>query len=224
MNAATRTTVSIFSALAGLAGIEHGIGAVLQGNVAPAGLTFESWPDSESFTILDGEPAMTVVPNLLVTGILAIAASVVFIIWATVFVERRNGGLVLLLLSLLVLLVGGGFGPPVLGFILGAAATRIRAPLSWWRMHLPPGARRLLAAVWPRALGAGVIAWLSLFPGSVIVAYLLGTDGTSAEASTAVSVLTVSAFGLLLLTIAAGFAHDIGRPTVAARIAAMGRK
>jgi hypothetical protein len=41
-------TVSTFGALAGLAGIEHGIGEVLQGNIAPEGPVVLSWPGSYS--------------------------------------------------------------------------------------------------------------------------------------------------------------------------------
>ena len=77
MRNATKVTVSIFGALAGLMGIEHGIGETLQGNIAPDGLMILSWPGSELFHILTGEPAMTIVPNLLVTGILAIDALVI---------------------------------------------------------------------------------------------------------------------------------------------------
>jgi hypothetical protein len=95
---ATRVTVSTFGAIAGLAGIEHAIGEVLQGNRAPYGVMILSWPRSDLFEILAGEPAMTIVPNLLVTGILAIAVSLVFLVWATVFVGRKHGGLVLILL------------------------------------------------------------------------------------------------------------------------------
>jgi hypothetical protein len=54
-----------------LAGIEHGVGEIVQGNRAPAGTMIESWPDSAPFEIVGGEPAMTIVPNLLLTGILA---------------------------------------------------------------------------------------------------------------------------------------------------------
>jgi len=136
MRSATRVTVSTFGTLAGLAGIEHGIGEVLQGNVAPEGVMISSWPESELFGILAGEPAMTIVPNLLATGILAIFVSLVFLVWATIFVQRKHGGLVLIALSVVMLLVGGGFGPPILGIIVGVAATRINAPPAWWRTHL----------------------------------------------------------------------------------------
>ena len=97
MRSATKVTVSTFGALAGLAGIEHGIGETLQGNIAPDGMMILSWPGSALFRILAGEPAMTIVPNLFVTGMLAILFSLVFLVWATMFVQRKNGGLVLIL-------------------------------------------------------------------------------------------------------------------------------
>ena len=73
---ATRITVSTFGAMAGLAGIEHGIGEILQGGAAPEGVMILSWPDSGFFRILGGEPAMTVVPDLLVTGVLGVAGAI----------------------------------------------------------------------------------------------------------------------------------------------------
>lgn len=152
MRSATRVTVSIIGAIVRLMGIEHGIGEALQGNIAPSGLVISSWPGSEFFRILAGEPAMTVAPNLLVTGILAIFVSLMFLVWTTVFVERKNAGLVLILLSIVMLLVGGGFGPPMLGIIVGAAATRINAPLTWWRAHLSVSLRRFLGQLWPWSL------------------------------------------------------------------------
>jgi hypothetical protein len=45
MKSATRVTVSTFGSIAGLAGIEHGIGAPLQGNVAPEGVRISSCVD-----------------------------------------------------------------------------------------------------------------------------------------------------------------------------------
>jgi hypothetical protein len=168
MRNATSVTVSTFGALAG---IEHGIGEVLQGNVAPEGVMILSWPDSEMFEILSGEPAMTFVPNLLVTGILAILISLILLVWVTMFVERKHGGLVLILLSVVMLLVGGGFGPPIIGIIVGVAATRINAPLSWWRTHLYSGSRRFLAKVWPWSYVAGIFAWLLLLPGTILLDY-----------------------------------------------------
>lgn len=207
---ATRVTVSTFGALAGLAGIEHGIGEVLQGNEAPDGLMILSWPDSEVFELLSGEPAMTVVSNLLATGVLAILVSLVFLVWTTIFVKREHGGLVLILLSVAMLLVGGGFGPPILGVIVGAAATRIDAPLTWWRTHLSTGSRHFLAKLWPWSFVTAVIAWLSLLPGTILLDYFFGA-GDLDFIVPILTLLVLSAFGLLLLTIFAGFAYDVQR-------------
>lgn len=212
VNTATRVTVSAFGVLAGLAGVEHGIGEVRQGRGAPPGLVIQSWPEAEAFRILNGEPALTIVPDLLITGSLAIIASLVFLVWVAVYIDRRRGGLVLLLISIVMLFVGAGFGPPLLGVILSAAASRINAPLDWWRRHLGRGVRSILAGLWPWALGAGLVAWLLLMPGTVIVSSFVADDADAALA-VAVSFLILAAFGLLGLTILAGFARDIERRT-----------
>jgi hypothetical protein len=79
MRKTTWVMVSTFGALVGLIGIEHGLGEVLQGNSVPAGIVILSWPGSTFFAILGGEPALTVVPNLLLTGVLAILFSLLYL-------------------------------------------------------------------------------------------------------------------------------------------------
>ncbi|NIS82910.1 MAG: hypothetical protein GTO14_22525 [Anaerolineales bacterium] len=56
------------------------------------------------------EPAMTVIPNFLVTGILAVSLGLVTVVWAAAFVQRQWGGAILALLSFRLLLFGGGLG------------------------------------------------------------------------------------------------------------------
>jgi len=203
MRNATRITVSTFGAIAGFSGIVHGIGEILQGNIAPEGIVFLSWPDSAFFRILNGEPAMSIIPNLLVTGILTVLFSLIFLVWATMFVQRKHGALVLAILSIVMLLVGAGFGPPLLGIILSPAATRINTPLTWWRTRLPGGLRRFLGKLWPWSFTAGLIAWLLLFPGLPILSYFFGVDNLYL-----ILIIILAAFGFLLLTIFTGFAHD----------------
>jgi hypothetical protein len=204
MHSATRLTIGTFGVIAGLAAIEHGVGEIAQGNRAPGGIMFLSWPDSPAFRIVNGEPAMTIVPNLLLTGILAIVVALIFMVWATVFVQRAHGGLILIALALLLLLAGGGFGPPLLGIILGLAATRINPrPARLGAAHTR-GPRHALSQVWPWALGAGVVAWLLVIPGSMLIDYGLGLT----IPDLAMYTLIISAFGLLLLAIVTAFARD----------------
>ncbi|WP_424359162.1 hypothetical protein [Methanocella sp. MCL-LM] len=215
---ATRITVSTLGALAGLSGIEHGLGEVLQGNVASPGIVFQSWPDSALFSILNGEPAMSIVPNLLVTGILAIIMSSIFLVWATVFIEKRHGGLVLILLSVAVLLVGGGFGPFILGLVIGLAATRINTRQPGWRNRIPAGLRQRLDSFWPWLYGTDLIAWLMLFVGWPLIGLLPGVAGSDAIVIP-LCINIAAAFGLLLLLVAAGFVRDSRRLTEAGKTA-----
>ncbi len=206
MNNATKVTVSTFGVIMGLAGIEHGIGEILQGNIAPEGIMILSWPESEFFRIVAGEPAMTIIPNLLMTGILAILFSLAFLVWAVRFVQRKNGGLILILLSIVMLLVGAGIFPPILGIIIGILGTRINTPLNWWRTHLSIGLRHFLGKVWPWSFAACLIGWLSLFPGINILGYFLGVNNPNFTV-----ILIFFALGSLLLTILFGFAYDSQR-------------
>jgi hypothetical protein len=205
MRNAVRVTVSTFGVVAGLAGIEHGIGEVLQGNVAPDGTMILSWPESDLFGILAGEPAMTIVPNLLGTGILAILASLLFLVWAALFVQRKHGGLILILLSIVMLLVGGGFGPPLLGIIVGIAATQMDGYQARRRAQPSGNLRHLLARLWPWSYVATLTAWLALLPGSILLDHFFGVKNPELLIPT----LVLAAFGTLLLTLLTSFAYDL---------------
>jgi len=119
----TRAAASIIGIFAGLSCASHGPGEMLQGHMAPSGLIIEAWPE---LTALRGEPAMTIVPSFLVTGVLTIIFSLIVAIWAAKFVQRKNGGLILILLSIIMLLVGGGLFPPVFGVVAEIIGTRIK--------------------------------------------------------------------------------------------------
>lgn len=200
MAGALRLTVSTFGVIAAIAGIEHGIGAIQQGNQSPDGMVFESWQDSELFLILNGEPALT--------GILAILASLVLLVWSVRFVEARHGALGLILISAIMLLVGAGFGPPLLGFILGLAATRLNKPTGrWWARF---GERRLQQAgtSWPVWYAAGIVVWILLIPGSILLAGTTDLAPQGAVASTFVAAMTMLAFTFLFGSILSAIASD----------------
>lgn len=120
----TRVAASALGIFSGLGGASHGPGEILQGNIAPNGLVIEAWPE---LATLAGEPAMTIIPSFLVTGILTIIFGLIVAVWAAKFVHRKNGGLVLILLSIIMLLVGGGLFPPVFGVAAGIIGTRIKS-------------------------------------------------------------------------------------------------
>jgi hypothetical protein len=158
MRKATRIVAASLGILAGIAGLEHGVFEVLQGNSRPAGLMFSSWGPQvcDPAKIWHAcEPAMSLLPNFLITGILTILISLALIVWSAFYVQRRYGGTLLLLLSLAQLLLGGGFVPPLIGLVGGIAATRILEPIS----GAPSGPARFVARLWPWPLVI-MITWL----------------------------------------------------------------
>jgi hypothetical protein len=169
---ATRTTVGTMGVLAAWAGVEHGVGEVRQGWLAPPSWVFRSWEGAPAFEPVNGEPAMTVVPNLLVTGVLAVIVALAVGVWAVRFADERHGGAVLIALSVVLLLVGGGFGPPLIGVLAGVLATRIGSTTSAPRQP----ASRALAGFWPWPLIAAAAFFLGLVPGTALLYLAVGTD------------------------------------------------
>jgi hypothetical protein len=197
-HSAARTVVATFGLVLSMAGLEHGIGEILAGPVAPPGLFFKSWPDSAAFEIIGGEPAMTIVPNLLVAGTLTVVLSVAFAVWSVGYAHRPRGAAGLLVLSVALLLLGGGLAPPVIGIILALVAARIGV-----RGGTPGAIARRIAPAWRGALMVGVVGYLGLFPGTVLASALFGF-----ESELIVLAFGVLAFGGLFTAIAAARAHD----------------
>jgi hypothetical protein len=140
-----------------------------------------------------------VLPNLLLSGALTVIIALALAIWSVAFVQRRGGGLVLILLSVALLLVGGGFGPPLIGLILGFAALRMHsAPRRPSRRFL-----LLLARAWPWILAVGVVGYLALLPGAVLLYYFAGVAN-----ETLVYALMIISFAALILALIAARAAD----------------
>ncbi len=211
MKSATRITVSAFGALVGVAGIEHGIGEILQGNTAPGSLMILSWPGEGPFRVLGGEPALTIIPNLLVSGVFSVLVSLLFVALALRFIETKHGPMMLAVLSLVMFLVGGGIFPPVFGIILAAVSTRIDGGKDQRPSALPRTLRNFVGQLWPWSLGIGLSTWLFMMPGLPLLSHVLGL-GQNAEL---ISLLALGMIGFLISTILTGFAFDSLRNTKA---------
>ncbi len=200
MKNARHLFVAVMGAWMGAAGIEHGVGELMQGNVAATGIMIRSWPESPFFQSLSGEPAMTLIPNLQVTGVLAISFSLLFAGWAIFFSARKSGGVVMMLLAIPMLLFGGGIFPPILGALIGAAAavcqgkpgSQLTTGLRWW-----------LGKAWRWIFVACCIAWLALFPGVAALGYFFRVN----DARVTLAVM-LTAFTLLFLTFWSSIQHD----------------
>jgi len=207
-NIATKTVASTFGVLVGLAGIEHGFLEMFQGNVTPSDIMIDAIGAEQRFWEYATEPALTIIPNFLVTGILAIIFGLSVTIWAYAFISKKNGARNLLLLSIILWLVGGGFAPIFMSILAFAIATRINSPLKWWRAHLPVHLRGFLAKLWPWS----IIIFVFAFVAGVEIAIFGYPLLWFFDAKVTYSIQWTSAFIMVVLwpvSIITAFAHDI---------------
>lgn len=202
MRKATRIAATILGLTAGLAGVEHGYFEILQGNTRPESVMIPSMgpPCVPELSWNACEPAMTVIPSFLVTGILAVILSITVLIWSAIFVQKKHGGLVLILLCIPLLLFGGGLFPPIIGIIAGALGTRIHKPLKPGESRLSGGLLRFLATLWPWSLALYVL-WVS---GQWVIGYFFN-DWLLANGY----LIIVMVLGTLLLTVVTTYARDL---------------
>jgi hypothetical protein len=211
-NGATRAVASTLGVLVGLAGVEHGFFEVLQGNVSPSDVMIEAIGPAQRFWEYGTERALTIIPNFLVTGILAIILGLLVTVWAGAFIDRNYGAWILLLMSIMLWLVGGGFAPIFMSLLAAATATRINKPLKWWRAHLPVKLRGFLAKLWLWS----IISFVVVFVVDVEIAIFGYPLLWLFDANTTYSIQSTLAFvmvALMPVSIITAFAHDIQKQT-----------
>jgi hypothetical protein len=149
---ATRLVASTLCILGALSSVGHGIFEMLQGNVTPSNIRIEAIGPAHRFWEYGGEPALTIIPNFFITGIVATSISLVVIIWAVAFIDKKHGLLGLIMLTVMMLLFGGGLAPPTFMMLAIVAAAGINRPLSWFREIIPLKLQQFLVRLWPWVL------------------------------------------------------------------------
>jgi len=212
MNRATRIIVAVVGIMLGIAGMNHGFFETLQGNTPTSALIIQAIGDEEQMWFYGTEEAFTIIPNFLLTGILAISVSIVIMIWSVGFVHKKYGPTVFILLFVLLFLTGGGIGQIVFFIPTWLASTRINSPLTWWRKVLPEKIRRVLAKLWPFSLGAVLICFLIALE-IAIFGFVPGIENPETALAISWSLL-FAAWILLLFSFVSGFAYDIQQSTI----------
>ena len=165
-----RLTISSIGVILGLAGLEHGIGEVLQGNITPKGFYIKSWPNSKLYEIVDGEPAFTIINNLFFAGIITIIISIFFMSWIVFLVEssfQKYNLYILFFFSVALLLSGGGVAPPIIGFIICPFIGRINTIDTNRDKNI--NLYNKVSKIWLVCYKIFVIAFLSLWPGLILL-------------------------------------------------------
>jgi hypothetical protein len=198
MRKATRVAAAALGIFAGIGGPEHGYFEILRGNTRPASLMIEAMgPPCDPETVWHlCEPALTVIPNFLVTGIIATLLGILTMGWAAFFVHSKRGGLVLILLSIALLLTGGGLFPPVIGIVAGVIASKINAPIT----RSPARVTGFLSRLWPWPL----VAFYTWVFGQFVIGYLANDFLMSLGYVAPLMILS-----LMVLAIVSAAAYDI---------------
>ena len=196
MRTASRTSISAFGVVVSIAGIEHGIGEILQGNHAPVGMMIESWPGSPFFRMLAGEPAMTIIPNLLVTGLLAIFTTLIFLLLSTVWISKKFAGWVMILAASCHAAVWSGNEPADPGNHPERGHDNHEYPSRKLPSQHPTRFQQLRAKLWPGALIFSLASWLVVLPGLPLLDYFGDVNSPAL-----VVVVVLLAIGTLLLTL-----------------------
>jgi hypothetical protein len=207
MNCATRIIVSTIGVMLGIAGMNHGFFETLQGNNRTSGLIIQAIGEQHRYWLHGSEEAFTIVPNFLLTGILAMTVSILIMIWSIDFVHKKHGPTIFILLFVLLFLVGGGIGQIIFFIPTWLVSTRIHKPLSWWRRVMPEKARPVLAKLWPFTLAAVTLFFLIALE-IAIFGFVPGVSDPDVILTVCWSFLG-AAWVLMLFTFVAGFADDI---------------
>ncbi|MDA3810399.1 MAG: hypothetical protein PF518_08730 [Spirochaetaceae bacterium] len=166
---ATKSLATSLCILSGIASIIHGFFEVLQGNVSiKAGRILAIGP-SHRFWEFGGEPALTIIPNYLITGIFSIAISITLFIWAFAFIDKKHNITGLIVLTILMLLFGGGLAPPTFMILAIIASIFIKRPVKFRLSTFAGRQFKTLFILWPWILY--VLIFL------VIIAIIAGVSG-----------------------------------------------
>jgi len=148
-----RLVVAAFGLLCGLTGIIAGIFEILQGNTPTNG--FEISTIGAAYLMADDFTyhAITIIPNFLVTGIVAVIISTLVIVWSLRYVQKQYGLIILFGLCISQMLVGGAWVIDI-ALITCILASGINRPLSWWRSHLSPSIQRKFVKLFPLSISS----------------------------------------------------------------------
>lgn len=201
--------VKILGVIFGISGMVHGFFEVLQGNARTSGYFIDAIGESHKMWLHGNEPAFTIIPNFMITGIAAMLVGSVIIILSAKYLHKKHAPLIFLLLFILLLLVGGGVAQ-VIFFVIGwAFATRIHAPLNWWQKIMSEGIRKILAKLWrPFLIGFAVFLLCTMQIG--IFGFIPGVSNPD-SILTVMAATVVGGLLLLILSFVSGCANDIDK-------------
>ncbi len=176
-------------------GIMHGYLEILHGSTSTGGLLIDANSNIANSFYTGIEPALTVIPNFLITGIVAVTVGIVVLAVAIVIEKLKHSGVILIVLSIVLLVTGGGFTSIPFGIFAGICGIVLEVHSRRKEYKKATPARRAIANL-----------WLPLFLISMVWYFYLDFFGFMLRMeSTTVGVIGL---GICLFAIVAGFVRD----------------
>ncbi len=195
----SRFIATIYSIFAGFFGFEHGIGEILQGNVSTNSYRIYAYRAPGLPFPFGREPALTIIPNYLISGILTILFGLVIMVWSVKLIKYKYGALGLLFLATMLFLVGGGFGPFTTLIIASISASMIKSKFMLWKRFLPYWICFSLSKLYPWF----TILFITWIPLEMFLGFFFGLGYPYPG-----FILSFTFPIILILNIIAGLAHD----------------
>ncbi len=201
------TTIGVFFGL--FSAVNHGFFEILQGNKPTDGFVINAIGEAQRFWPEGTEPAFTIIPNFMITGILSMIVGLAIVIWSIWFLPGKHGRTVFLGLFILSFLVGGGIGQAFFFIPAWAFATRLDKPLTWWKKVLPRSIWPLLSKLWIVVL---VLATIAMLIGLEMAIFGYFPSITDPETLQNTNMLFVFGSAILfVISFIAGFGHELKR-------------
>jgi hypothetical protein len=201
------TSIGVFFGL--FSSVNHGFFEFLQGNKPTDSLIINAIGEAQRFWVEGTEPAFTLIPNFMLTGITSMIVGLVIVVWSIWFLPVKHGRTFFLGLFILSFLVGGGIGQAFFFIPAWAFATRMYKPLTWWRKVLPRITWPFLSKLWVVLL---VLATIAMLIGLEMAIFGYFPGITDSETLQNTNMLFVFGAAILyVLSFIAGFGHELRR-------------
>lgn len=196
-----RVVVAAFGILCGLTGIIAGFFEIQQGNVPTNGVVISTIGSNYSMGDDFTYQAISLIPNFLITGILALIFSSMFLIWSLNYIHRNHGAKILLGIGIGQMLVGGGWVMD-LGILTFLLATRIGKSLSSFDSNVPKNIQGWFTKTFPISLL--LYTFISL---SMLILTIAGVNNESMI--NLIEPLALVMFLPIVTLIIGGFSYDV---------------
>lgn len=206
-NRATIQITSILGVDLALSSFLHGLFEVLQGSKATGGMIIQAIGDHQRFWVHGTEEAFTVIPNFMITGLVAMFLSIAAATWAVKFGEHQHGSVVFLILFIALTVFGGGIAHVAFYLPIWAYSTRSHKRLKLWRKVFANRIGVTAGKFWRVSVAVAVAAFITALAISVF-GFIPGVEGPDTKLYICWSILGVS-FIMIHISYLSGFASDV---------------